>query len=176
MLGGGFSGRLNRIIRVQRGLAYYALSGFLPREDEGIAMAFTQTRNEAVPEVVLVMLAEIARLSTEPVAPEELETRRAALVGGFARGLETVDDRGFAVAAIANHGLPIGELERYVSNIRAVSAEDIRKAASTHLDPARFSIIVVGDSSQFLEALRRDYPNVELIQATDLNLDGAALL
>lgn len=175
VLGGGFSGRLNRIIRVQRGLAYYALSGFLPREGDGIAMVFTQTRNDAVPEVIEVMRAQVGRLSDELPTPDEMETRRAVLVGGFARGLETVDGLGSAVAALADHGVPLDDLRSHASKVRDVSAEDVRRAAAAHLDPANFSIVVVGDASEFLEALRRAYPNVEVIPSATLDLDRAAL-
>lgn len=175
VLGGGFSGRLNRTIRVQRGLAYYALSGFLAREDDGITMAFTQTRNDAVPAVVEVMLAEVERLSKDETAPEEMETRRAVLVGNFARGLETVDGLGSAVAALVNHGLPLGALPGHVSKIRAVTPADVQRASAVHLDAAAFSIIVAGDASQFLDGLRAAFPGVEVILAEDLDLDSASL-
>ncbi|WP_395945339.1 M16 family metallopeptidase [Brevundimonas sp.] len=175
VLGGGFSGRLNRIIRVQRGLAYYALSGFLPREDEGIAMAFTQTRNEKVPQVVEVMLAEIGRLSAEEASPEEMATRRAVLVGGFARGLETVDGLGSAVATLANHRLPVADLQDHASRIRDVSAEAVKQASAAHLDLTNFSIVVVGDASEFIDALRAAHAEIEVIPAAVLDLDRGAL-
>lgn len=175
VLGGGFSGRLNRIIRVQRGLAYYALSGFLAREHEGIALAFTQTRNDAVPEVVEVFLAEIRRLSDEEASPEEMATRRAVLVGGFARGLETVDGLGSAVATLANHRLPVADLQDHASRIRDVSAEAVQQAAAAHLDPTNFSIVVVGDASEFIDALRAAHAEIEVIPAAVLDLDRGAL-
>jgi zinc protease len=175
VLGGGFSGRLNRTVRVQRGLAYYALSGFLAREDAGIAMAFTQTRNDAVPEVVDVLLAEIARLSDEDASPEEMATRRAVLVGGFARGLETVDGLGSAVAALVNHHRPVSDLHDHAARIRDVSAGAVRQAAAAHLNPERYSIVVAGDAAQFIDALSAAYPEVEIIPATVFDLERAAL-
>lgn len=175
VLGGGFSGRLNRIIRVERGLAYYALSGVLPRDGDGIAMVFTQTRNDAAAEVVAVMLDEIGRLGREVPSERDMAARRALLTGTFARGLGTVDGLGSAIAALANHRLPSSDLAAYASRIRAVSAEDVRRVAADHLDPSVFSIVVVGDAAQFLSALQEAHPSVEVIPAEALDLDHGAL-
>lgn len=175
VMGGGYSARLNREIRIERGLSYGAGSSFAARQDEGYVVASTQTRNDAAAEVVSLILAEITRLSAERATDDEMAPRRATLVGGFARSLETVDGLGGAVASLANYGLPMSELEAYAPNVRGVTPEQIQAFAAEHLRPGDFSIVVVGDSAQFIDALRAAHPNVEVIPATDLDLDVAAL-
>ena len=175
VMGGGYSARLNREIRIERGLSYGAGSSFAARQDEGYVVASTQTRNDAAAEVVSLILAEITRLSAEQATDDEMAPRRATLVGGFARSLETVDGLGGAVASLANYGLPMSELEAYAPNVRGVTPEQIQAFAAEHLRPGDFSIVVVGDSAQFIDALRAAHPNVEVIPATDLDLDVAAL-
>jgi len=175
VMGGGYSARLNREIRIERGLSYGASSSFAARQDDGILTAQAQTRNDAAAEVVSLILAEVTRLAAEQATPEELASRRATLVGGFARSLETVDGLGGAVAALANNGLPMSEMAGYAARVRGVTPADIQRVAAAELDPAEFSIIVVGDSAQFIDQLRAAHPNVEVIPVGELDLDSATL-
>ena len=175
VMGGGYSARLNREIRIERGLSYGAGSSFAARQDEGYVVASTQTRNDAAAEVVSLILAEVTRLSAEQASEDEMSPRRATLVGGFARNLETVDGLGGTVAGLANYGLPMSELETYAPNVRGVTPAQIQAFAAEHLQPGGFSVVVVGDAAQFIDALRAAHPNVEVIPASELDLDTAAL-
>ena len=50
-----------------------------------------------------------------------------------------------------------------------------RESVSELFDPARASVVVVGDAKQFEAALRRRYPKLEVIPASALKLDGPTL-
>jgi len=175
VMGGGYSARLNREIRIERGLSYGAGSSLSQRRDDGMVAAQVQTRNDAAAEVVGLVLTEVTRLATEEATADELATRRATLVGGYARSLETVDGLGGAVASLANYGLPMTDMANFAGRVRAVTASDIQRVAAAELDPSEFSIIVVGDASMFIEALRAAHPNVEVIPIDELDLNSAAL-
>src|SRR5690606_15742159 len=101
--------------------------------------------------------------------------RRATLVGGFGRSLETVDGLGSLVTNLAVYGLPMSELEAYAPNIRAVTSADIRRVAAATLRPDAVSLVIVGDAAQFLDDLRAAWPLVEVIPASELDLDSAQL-
>ena len=77
--------------------------------------------------------------------------------------------------SLANYGLPMSELEAYAPNVRGVTPEQIRDFAAANLQPGEFSIVIVGDSAQFIDAIRAAHPNVEVIAASELDLDSAAL-
>jgi zinc protease len=175
VLGGGYSARLNAEIRVKRGLSYGASSGLGARIDEGLFSASTQTRNDAAAEVVGLISTEIARLSSEPVSPEELAPRRATVLGSFSRSLETVSRLSSVVASFAQYGLPIDELSQYATKVRAVTPEQIREAAERRLPAAAMSYVVVGDAQLFIEPLTAAYPTLERIPLAELNLDSASL-
>src|SRR5213082_549415 len=66
-LGTGFVSRLNREIRIKRGLSYGARSSLDARRDVGPFMAMAQTKNESADEVAKLMQIELKRLQTEPV-------------------------------------------------------------------------------------------------------------
>src|SRR5690606_17330311 len=135
--------------------AYSSLSA---REDGGLLSASAQTRNDAVPQVADLILAEIARLSQEQATEAELAPRKATLVGSFGRSLETVDGLGGLVPNLALYGLPLTDLATYDDDVNGVTPAQIQAAAAEHLPAADASLVIVGDAAQFLEALRAKYP------------------
>jgi zinc protease len=175
VMGGGFSARLSQEIRIKRGLSYGAYSSLSAREDEGMLSASAQTRNDAVPEVAELILAEIARLSEAQATEAELAPRKATLVGSFGRSLETVDGLGGLVANLALYGLPLSDLATYADDVEGVTPAKIQAAAAEHLPASNASLVIVGDASVFIEALRAKYPDVEVFPLADLNIDSATL-
>ncbi|MGV8929211.1 MAG: M16 family metallopeptidase [Brevundimonas sp.] len=175
LLGGGYSSRLNQEVRIKRGLSYGAGSSLGARADEGVFTASAQTRNDAVPAVAELILSEIGRMGKEAISAAELGPRRAVMIGGFGRSLETVDGLGSFVANLALYDLPMRELADYAGHVRAVTPEQIQAAFARHLPGSEASLVIVGDAAQFIEALRAAYPNVEVIPLSDLNLDSATL-
>jgi len=175
LLGGGFSSRLNQEIRIKRGLSYGAGSSVGARADVGVFTAQAQTRNDAAAQVAELLLEEIGKMGTAPATEDELATRRAVMIGGFGRSLETVDGLGGQVANLALYDLPISDLAAYAGRVRAVTPEQVQAAFAEHLPTNRASLVIVGDAAQFIDALRAAHPNVEVIPLTDLNLDSATL-
>ena len=174
-LGVGFTSRLNREIRIKRGLSYGAGSSLGVRADAGLFTASAQTKNETADEVADLILAEIAKLGAETPTQTDLAPRRATLIGGFGRSLETVDGLGALVANLALYDLPMSDLADYAGRVRAVTPEQVQAAFADHLPVNRASLVIVGDGSLFLDALRAKHPNLEVIEAGDLNLNSGAL-
>jgi zinc protease len=177
VLGGGFSARLNQEIRIKRGLSYGASSSLDARREAGPFVAAAQCKNEAAGEVAALLRAELARLEAEPVPAAELTPRKAALTGGYARGLETTGGLVAQVASLALYGLPAGEINRFIGGVGAVGGEDVRAFARTRLSASGAHLVVVGDAKQFLGDLRRRLPEVpvEVIPVARLDLNRAVL-
>ena len=175
VLGGGFSSRLNQEIRIKRGLAYGASSGLDAGKTQGTVAARTQTKNPTAAEVVTLIAAEMARLGSTPVPVAELDTRKAVLVGNFGRGIETTSGVAGILGTYVQNGVPLGELQRFTGAVGAVDPAAVQAAAVALLDPRAASIVVVGDAKQFIEPLRKAYPDVEVIPESALKLDTATL-
>lgn len=175
ILGGGYSSRLNQEVRIKRGLSYGAGSSFEPRADAGPFTARTETKQESAAEVVGIMVGEMSRLSASDVAEGELTPRKAALIGGFGQSLETTSGIVNRVSALALYGLPLNDINRYVASVQAVSAEDVRKFAGSNLAGSDVNVVVVGDAKQFIEPLRKQYGDVEVIKFDELDLNSATL-
>ena len=97
------------------------------------------------------------------------------VIGGFGRSLETTEDYAGLLGNLALYQVEMGEVGRYVGAVSAVTPAQIQAAGREVFDPAQAAIVIVGDASIFLEALRAKYPNVEVIKASELNLDSASL-
>lgn len=171
----GYSGRLNQEIRIKRGLSYGARSALDVRREAGPFVASAQTKNPSGAEVASLLLSELGRLSTEPVADTELTPRKAVLIGGFGRNLETTDGLAFQVASLALYGLSLDEINNYIRNVQAVTAADVQKFAGSRLPTKNANIIIVGNAKDFIEPLRKQFSNVEVIPLSELDLNSAAL-
>ncbi|MCA1816993.1 MAG: insulinase family protein [Acidobacteria bacterium] len=171
----GYSGRLNQEIRIKRGLSYGAVSALDARRDVGPFVATVQTKNESGAEVADLILGELSRLASGDLPDAELTPRKAVLIGGFARNMETVEGLTAQVASLALYGQSFDYINTYVNNVQSVTAADVKRFASTRLGAQGASVVVVGDARKFLPALRQKYPNVEVIPVAELNLNGGAL-
>jgi len=174
-LGNGFGSRLNREIRIKRGLSYGARSSLDARRDSGAFTASAQTKNGSAPEVALLLQAELKRLETEPVQGEELKSRQALLTGNYARSLET--DLGFAgqIATLAVFNLPLDTLDKFIPSINAVTPKDVTTFADKYLATPS-SLVIVGKASEFLEPLKKDFPDTRVIAQSELDLNRADLV
>lgn len=175
VLGGGYSARLNAEIRIKRGLSYGANSGLTGRKQPGPITALAQTRNDAVPQVVDLMVSEFARLGAEPIPANELAARKAVIIGGFGRSVETTAGLASQYSALAQFGLPLEKLQTYSADINAVTAEQAGAAAKAYYDPANASLIVVGDAAQFWDQIKDKRAGMERLAVDKLNLDSATL-
>jgi zinc protease len=173
-LGTGFVSRLNREIRLKRALTYGARSALDSRRGGGSFAASAQTKNPSAAEVAGVLQSELKRLGTDPVKGEELKSRQAVLTGGYARNLET--NRGLVaqVASLATYDRPLDTVNKFIPTINAITADDV-SAFVTKYFASPPSLIVVGKAPEFLEALKKDFPEIRVIHQNDLDLNRADL-
>ena len=175
VLGGGSSGRLFEEIRTKRSLSYGAYSGFPDRRDTSMLTASAQTKNDTADEVVQIFLDEFARLGSEPLTEDLLERRRLYLSGANARRLETSSGYNGTLATLLQQGLEPAEAMRFAERLDAVDADAANAAARDYVDPARATIVVVGNAAEFIEELQAIRDEVEIIPASALDLTRSEL-
>lgn len=152
----GFSSRLLSRVRTEQGFAYSAASLWTtPEQSDGLIGATTRTGSETTVPALRLILEIMEEMRT--VAPGDQEVCDAVdeFVNGFVFAFESpaqIVSRSMTYEAA---GLPGDWLERYVAGIQRVDPEAILDVFARHLDPARFTILVVGDPELLppLEAL-----------------------
>jgi zinc protease len=173
-LGNGFVSRLNREIRIKRGLSYGARSSLDSRRDVGPFSTMAQTKNESAAEVATLMQVELKKMKTEPVKDAELKSRQAKLTGDYARSLES--NGGFVgkISAMITYDLPLDTLNKFIPRINALTSEDVTAFAAKYFDTPQ-SLLIIGKASAFIEPLKKDFPEVKVIPVPELDLNRADL-
>jgi zinc protease len=175
LLGGGYSSRLNQEIRIKRGLSYGAGSSVDWRWDGGNFSTRCQTKTVSAAEVAEVTLKEIERLINEKATDAEITPRKNVLIGEFGRGFETNDGVNSEIQEYLTFGLEFEDMSTFKANIEKVSAQDVQDFALFNLKGG--DLIIVGDYNDFKDDFAKRFPNakVEVIKASELNLNSDTL-
>ncbi len=174
-LGRGLGSRLNRDIRIKRGLSYGASSSLDPRRDAGAFAAGAQTKNESVAEVARLLKAGVQEMAANPVQNDELKSRQAMLSGNYARAMETNFGMLGEISALSVYQLSLATLDRFIPAINAVTAEEVTAFAKKYLSPPG-ALIITGKAPVFIEALKKDVPDARVIPQEKLDLNRAELV
>lgn len=176
VLGGGYSARLNREIRIKRGLSYGAGSRLNAWRNAGIFGAACQTKNESAAEVVKVVRGELDRLGSEPVTEDELTARRLVLSGGFQRDLETNEGYVRRIMDFVLHGQPSDAFAQSLAGFRSVTAEEVKRFAAANFAPDHTSLVVVGRAKDCEQPLRALLPDLRVVPQTKVDFDEPSLI
>ena len=142
--GGGFSSRLMRDLRGERGLAYSVYSYFLPLRHPGPFRLGFQTRGDQVGEALAAARAQLDRFVADGPTAEELEHARRGMVLGFPLRIASNASMIGYLAMIGYYGLPLDYLDTWTERIAAIGRERIAAAFRRALDPAQRITVIVG--------------------------------
>jgi len=146
--GSGFSSRLMTTLRSEEGLTYSVYSGYTLRRDTGPFFVSTFTRVSEVRRALDLLLTELERGRADPPGEDELEWARTLSIGRFSMGLETSAAVMDGLVDLDVYGLPRDSLDTFRTRVRAVTPEQVAKAAQDHLHPDRAAIVLVGPAEQ----------------------------
>jgi zinc protease len=62
-----------------------------------------------------------------------------------------------------------------VPRAQAVTAADVKSFATSHLASKNFNIVIAGNAKEFIEPLKKEFSDVEVISKADLDLTSATL-
>jgi zinc protease len=161
--GGGFLSRLMTKVRAEEGLAYGIGSGFSLRWYPGPFLVSTSTRVAEAGRVVELVLAELARMTSEPASEADLKLVRSFSAGRFVLGLETSPAIAGSLVELDVYGLPPDSLDTYRTRMQAVTVSDLAAAAVQRLHPERIAIVAVGPAEALRPQLERFGP-IEVMQ------------
>jgi zinc protease len=156
--GGGFLSRLMSKVRAEEGLAYGVGSGFSLRWYPGPFLISTSTRAAEAGRVVDLLIAELARMQSEPPTDADLRQVKSFSAGRFALGLETSAAIAGALVDLDVYELPPDSLDTYRTRLQQVTTADVATAAQQLLHPDRVAIVAVGPADALRPQLERFGP------------------
>ncbi len=175
VLGGGYSARLNQVVRIQRGLSYGVGSSAEAFAGGGMVAAQAQTNHPNAAQVLDLLRGEITRLADAPPSAAELAARQATLAGGFARRLETTADLAAVLVGQWAAGRPLADLADHVPQLLAVTPAQVQAFARQHWSAGALRAVVVGDLAAAGDALGAQVPNLLRLRLAELDLEQPGL-
>jgi len=153
--GGGFSSRLMREIRSNRGLAYSVYSYYaVGRRLKGPFIAGCETKNASVAEVVGLLRQEMELIREQPVSQQELQQAKDSLVNSFVFAFDDTHALAKRIMAQDMYAYPPNYLEEYRQSIQAVTVADVQRVARKYLDLKQQLLILIGDKQQLQPSLK----------------------
>ena len=145
LLGGSMSSRLFQNVREKRGLAYAVFSGLSAYRDAGSFTIYAGCSNEAVGEVVDLVVEELRTIKRAPVPDAELQRSKDHLKGSLMLGLENTASR---MSHIARQEIYFDKqfgLDETLQGIERVTAADVQRVATDLFRDGSLAATVLGN-------------------------------
>ena len=144
VLGGSMSSRLFQNVREKRGLAYAVFSGLSAYRDAGSMTVYAGCANDAVGELIDVVIAELRRLKDEPLPDPELRRAKDHLKGSLMLNLESTSSR---MSHLARQEIYFDRqfgLDETLEGVERVSADDVQRVARDLFADGSLAATVLG--------------------------------
>jgi zinc protease len=148
--GGGFSSRLFRTIRTEKGLAYSVGGGIGTAFDHpGMVRLAMGTKSATTLESIQALDEQIDEVSKHPITEAEIKLAKDAILNSFIFNLDSPDKILRERMAYEFYGYPPDYLERFRVGVDKVTPADVARAASKYLHKEKLAILVVGNPGEF---------------------------
>lgn len=142
--GSGFTSRLMKEVRTDRGLSYSVYSYFSPLAQFGTFQIGLQTKKEQTEQALSVVRDVLNKFEKEGVSATELDASKKDVTGGFP--LRTANNSQIAsyVGVIGFYQLPLDYLDTFTSKINAITPTQIADAFQRRVQPDKMVTVIVG--------------------------------
>ena len=144
MLGGSMSSRLFQNIREKRGLAYSVFSGINAYRDAGYLTVYAGCANEAVGEVIDLVVEEMKAMKQAPVPDSELRRAKDHLKGSVMLSLENTSSRMSHLARQEIYFDRQFSLDETLEGIERVTPADVQRVAGELFSNGSLAATVLG--------------------------------
>jgi len=144
VLGGSMSSRLFQNVREKRGLAYAVFSGLSAYRDAGSMTIYAGCSNNAIGELIDVVVAELKRIKDEPVPDSELRRAKDHLKGSLMLNLESTSSR---MSHLARQEIYFDRqfgLDETLEGVERVTQDDVQRVARDLLRDRALAATVLG--------------------------------
>jgi hypothetical protein len=148
ILGSGPSARFTRPLPADAGPSSDVRSSYTTLLDAGLVGLSAVAPNDSVASLVVRMRDELARLRTQPPSEAEVAAVRRTFENTYPLQFPTTGALIAQWLGADFYGLTSVLLDRFVENVRAVTAAQVAAAASRWLDPSRCVVVVVGPADE----------------------------
>jgi predicted Zn-dependent peptidase len=144
ILGGSMSSRLFQNVREKRGLAYAVFSGLSAYRDAGSITVYAGCANDAVSELIDVVIAELRRMKDELLPDAELRRAKDHLKGSLMLNLESTSSR---MSHLARQEIYFDRqfgLDETLEGVERVTSDDVQRVARELFADGSLAATVLG--------------------------------
>jgi predicted Zn-dependent peptidase len=149
-LGGSMSSRLFQNVREKRGLAYSVFSGLSAYQDAGALSIYAGCANDAVAELIDVVVAEIRQMKSGGLNDIELRRAKDHLKGSLMLGLESTSSRMSHLARQEMYRDRTDGLDEMLAAIERVTIPDVQRLTDQFFSKGSLGVTVLGDVNGLL--------------------------
>jgi zinc protease len=155
VLGGAFTSRVNMNLREAKHWAYGAGTVVLPARGQGPFIAYAPVQTDKTKESMIELDKELhGILGQRPVTEEELSKAQKNETLTLPGSWETIDAVSSSIGEIVSFGLPDDYFTTFPDKVRALTLDDLTKAAQKIVHPDQLVWVVVGDRAKVEPGLR----------------------
>lgn len=156
--GFGFNSRLNKSIRVEKGLTYGVWGGYIANKLLGDFKISTFSKTASTADAVKALFEQVKLLKVTPPTEEELSQSKSYIAGSFVLNHETPQQVAGDLWLIKSQNLQDDYLDRLLSAVQTTTVKDCQNLVDKTLTPDKMIIVVVGDASVLKEQLEKIAP------------------
>jgi len=166
ILGGGFSSRLFKKVRTEKGYAYSISADWGADFDHpGLFTISGSTNSNVTTDAIELILAEVAKIRSAEVADQELKTAKDKVLNSFVFKFDRPAKTLTRLINYSYYNYPVEFLMSYQKAIAAVTKADILRVAKQYLKSEEMVIVAVGNSATLgrkLAELNLPVTNIDL--------------
>ncbi len=166
VLSGGFSGRLFREIRTQRGLAYSVFGRYGCNVDyPGMFFVGLKTKSKSTLEAIRAVEKELKSIRSKGVAAEEVRRAKDRFLNSLVFNYDTPQKVLQRRMHYAYKGMDRDSFEELIGEVKNVNPGDVERVAEEYLHPEKMKILLVGNKDELqdeLSAMEEEVQEIEL--------------
>lgn len=156
ILGNRTSGRIQVDLRDEKQWAYWARGSVEGGRAGQVLLIRTQVQSQRAAEAIAVIKDHLEGVKGgKEISADELRVAKDSLTLGLPLELETDEGIANAIATSLRRDLPDGAIEKNVTDVQAVTKEQVAEAARRILRPDEMVWLVFGDRSKLEPQLRK---------------------
>ncbi len=163
----GFGGRLFNEVRSEQGLAYTVFAVWGASYDyPGRFIAGGQTQAETTVPFIQSIRAEMERIRTEPITPDDLARAKDSVLNSFVFNFQDPSQTLSRLLRYDYFDYPLDFNFRYQEGVKSTTIADVERVANTYLKPEDLITLVVGHQAEIQPPLTELDPEITELDIT----------
>jgi predicted Zn-dependent peptidase len=148
MLGGSFISRITQNIRENKGYTYSPNAQISTRYRDALWLEVADVTTAVTGASLKEIFGEIDGIRAQPPSADELQRIQRYMAGLFVLRNSSRVGLVNQLSFVDLHGLGDQYLPTYVQKVNAVTPQQVEQMAQKYIDPAKLTIVVVGDTTK----------------------------